>query len=91
ADACAECRKLHLNADWSLLEVVDDDYQPVPDGMTGTKVLVTNLANLAQPFIRYEISDCIALASEHRCLRNPMPQIERIEGRASDLLCVDEG
>lgn len=91
ADSCAACRKLHVNADWSIVEVVDNDYQPVPAGTTGTKVLVTNLANYAQPFIRYEISDCIALAAHNRCPLNPMPQIERIEGRASDLLCVYEG
>ncbi len=90
-DGCPRCRKLHINADWAYVEVVDNDYQPVPAGTTGTKLLVTNLANFAQPFIRYEIADCIALSAENRCHGNPMPQIECIEGRAADLLCVNEG
>lgn len=91
ADSCRQCRKLHINADWVIAEVVDDDYRPVPAGETGTRLLVTNLANYAQPFIRYEIADRIALAATHDCAGNPLPQIEKIEGRASDLLCVSDG
>ena len=45
ADGCPQCGQLHINADWAILESVDDDYRPVPPGELGTRVLVTNLAN----------------------------------------------
>jgi hypothetical protein len=46
---------LHVNADWVILEPVDDQYQPVPPGTTSHAVLLTNLANRVQPIIRYEM------------------------------------
>src|SRR5262245_21028591 len=56
-NGCSASGGMHVNADWALLEVVDEDNQPVPDGEPGAKVLVTNLANYTQPSIRYEIGD----------------------------------
>ena len=55
---------MHVNADWAILEVVDENNRPVPDGEKGAKVLVTNLANYVQPIIRYEIGDIITMATE---------------------------
>jgi phenylacetate-CoA ligase len=52
----------HLNADWAILEIVDKAYRPVPLGQTGAKVLVTNLYNFVQPFIRYEIDDAVTMS-----------------------------
>jgi phenylacetate-coenzyme A ligase PaaK-like adenylate-forming protein len=46
-----------FNSDQCIVELVDDDYQPVPYGEPSTRILVTNLYNLAQPLIRYEITD----------------------------------
>jgi phenylacetate-CoA ligase len=63
-----ECRlgQLHVNADWVILEPVDDAYRPVPAGVTSSTTLLTNLANRLQPLIRYDLGDCITLA-EARC------------------------
>lgn len=88
SDGCPHCHGLHVNSDWALLEVVDENYRAVPPGELGTKVLVTNLANYAQPFIRYEVADCVAVNPNHDCPANPLPRIERIEGRTADLLCI---
>jgi len=46
-----------FNTDQCIVELVDDDFRPVPVGTASTKVLVTNLYNFAQPLIRYEIAD----------------------------------
>lgn len=46
-----------FNSDQCIVELVDDGYRPVPFGEPSTRVLVTNLYNLAQPLIRYEITD----------------------------------
>jgi phenylacetate-CoA ligase len=44
-------------SDMCLAELVDDDNNPVPPGVASAKVLVTNLHNLTQPLIRYELTD----------------------------------
>jgi phenylacetate-CoA ligase len=43
--------------DTCIAECVDDAGQPVPDGTTSSRVLVTNLHNRTQPLIRYELTD----------------------------------
>jgi phenylacetate-CoA ligase len=48
---------LRFASDLCLAELVDADNQPVPDGTASSKVLVTNLHNLTQPLIRYELTD----------------------------------
>ncbi len=44
-------------SDMCLAEPVDDDNNPVPPGVPSAKVLVTNLHNLTQPLVRYELTD----------------------------------
>ena len=44
-------------SDMCLAEPVDDDNNPAPPGVPSAKVLVTNLHNLTQPLIRYELTD----------------------------------
>jgi phenylacetate-CoA ligase len=43
--------------DTCVAERVDDDGRPLPDGITSSRVLVTNLHNHTQPLIRYELTD----------------------------------
>lgn len=88
SEGCRTDGGAHINADWAILEVVDDDNRPVPKGETGSKVLVTNLANTVQPFIRYEVGDQVALATTTCGCGNRMPRIARIEGRRADLFWV---
>jgi len=46
-----------MATDSCLVELVDEDYRPVPPGVASAKVLVTNLYNHLQPLIRYEMND----------------------------------
>ena len=48
---------LTFASDMCLAELVDADNNPVPAGVPSAKVLVTNLHNLTQPLIRYELTD----------------------------------
>ena len=48
---------LRFASDMCLAELVDDDNNPVPAGAPSAKVLVTNLHNLTQPLVRYELTD----------------------------------
>ena len=92
-NGCVETGGMHVNADWAILEVVDENNEPVPAGEKGAKVLITNLANLVQPIIRYEVGDIVVMAKEHCTCGNNMPLIERVEGRDSDMFYIktDDG
>jgi len=48
---------LTFASDTCIAECTDDEDRPVPDGVASAKVLVTNLHNLTQPIIRYELTD----------------------------------
>lgn len=85
---CAQSGGMHVNADWALLEVVDENNQPVPAGEKGAKVLITNLANHVQPIIRYEVGDIVVMAKDHCDCGNNMPLIDRVEGRDSDMFYI---
>ncbi len=85
SDGCPTHGGAHLNSDWAILEVVDREYQPVPPGQLGEKVLITNLANYVQPFIRYEVDDRIVLATQPCDCGSRLPRIERIEGRSGEV------
>lgn len=81
----------HVNADWAILEVVDEANRPVPPGQPGQKVLLTNLANTAQPFIRYEIGDRVVMATGPCHCGNLLPRVERVDGRSADFFWVRAG
>jgi phenylacetate-CoA ligase len=88
-NGCPTSGGMHVNADWAILEVVDDECRPVPDGEKGAKVLVTNLANRVQPFIRYEVGDVVTMAAEQCNCGSNMPLVARIGGRDSDMFYVE--
>lgn len=87
--AC-ECvhRHFHINDDWLLVEAVDKENRPVPDGVQSDKILLTNLSSYTQPFIRYEITDRIVLHHEPCPCGSTFPWLE-IEGRTDDVLSFD--
>ena len=84
--AC-ECEEkhLHINEDWVIVEPVDSENRPVPYGEMSDKVLITNLSNYIQPFIRYELTDRVTVHNEKcKCGRSTL-WLE-IEGRTDDIL-----
>lgn len=87
---CPWHRGSHLNADLAILEVVDERYRAVPPGTKGAKVLVTNLYNTVQPFIRYEIDDIVTMSPTPCACGNMLPLVQSIEGRAKDKLWIME-
>ncbi len=48
---------LRFASDLCLAELADEAGNPVPAGVPSARVLVTNLHNLTQPLIRYELTD----------------------------------
>jgi phenylacetate-coenzyme A ligase PaaK-like adenylate-forming protein len=83
----SECRQggLHLNADWAVLEPVDEQGRPVPPGQPGSTVLLTNLANHVQPLIRYDLGDRVTLRPRACACGSALPLID-VQGRCDDSL-----
>ena len=89
--AC-ECKDghLHINEDWIILEPVDKDNHPVKYGQLSDKVLITNLSNYIQPFIRYEITDRVIVHNE-KCSCGKNTLWLEIEGRTDDIFEFENG
>ena len=81
---CGE-NHMHVNTDWIIVEPVDEAMRPVPPGAESSGILLTNLANLVQPVIRYYVSDRVVLHDAPCACSSPFPFIE-IEGRKEDTL-----
>jgi len=81
------CREgwIHVNADWCLLEPVEQDYSPTPPGEASHTVLLSNLANRAQPILRYDLGDSVVAKPEPCACGNALPAI-CVEGRRDDVL-----
>lgn len=79
------CGAMHVCADWAILESVDANGEAVAPGTWGDHCLLTNLANHAQPLIRYELDDRVAISPSRCACGSAMPVIE-VAGRRDDLL-----
>ena len=77
--------RLHLNADWLVLEPVDEVYRPVPPGRASYTTLLTNLANRVQPILRYDLGDSVTEIPGRCPCGNPLPTIQ-VEGRRDEIL-----
>jgi phenylacetate-coenzyme A ligase PaaK-like adenylate-forming protein len=82
---------IHLFEDMTIVENVDGDGRPVPDGERGSRLLVTNLYNRVLPLIRFEISDVATLASERCECGRRSRRMTTLHGRADDVLYLAGG
>jgi phenylacetate-coenzyme A ligase PaaK-like adenylate-forming protein len=73
---------LMFNSDMCIIELVDADNRPVGPGVPSAKVLVTNLYNLAQPLIRYELADSFV---REPGATGPGHLLARVRGRADEV------
>ena len=81
---------LHITAEEVIVEVVDEDGNPLPPGVEGD-ILVTNLAGPEFPFIRYRTGDRGALSDKQCPCGRGLPLIEQLSGRANDGLVALDG
>jgi phenylacetate-CoA ligase len=80
----AECREhegLHFHPWGSFVE-----FDPIGDSRDGMvyRLLVTDLLNYAQPFIRYDTGDCVTLAQQKCSCGSWFPMIDQVVGRYSN-------
>jgi phenylacetate-CoA ligase len=89
----SECERhdgLHLTAEQLLVEILDDEGHPTPDGEEGN-VVVTDLHNYGMPFIRYANGDrAIAGFGDCACGRG-LPMLRKVIGRRLDVLQASSG
>jgi phenylacetate-CoA ligase len=86
---CVEARAgSHVNEDHFLPEVVDPDTgEPLPDGEEGVLVFTT-LTKEALPLVRYWTGDVTSLDSEPCLCGRTLTRMDRIKGRADDMLII---
>ena len=90
AAECAARDGLHVFADQRIVEVVDDDGHPVPDGVEGDLV-ITDLTNRVAPLIRYRIGDRGAMRAAPCPCGRGLPVMEPVRGRLTDTLRLPDG
>jgi putative adenylate-forming enzyme len=85
ASACSQ-GTLHINEDLVIVELYDEEGKIVDQtDKVARHMIVTNLVNHAQPLIRYEMNDLIALGEPCKC-GSHFRTIDHILGRNDDIL-----
>ena len=72
---------MHLHNDSLIVEPVDENYHPVPEGEKSHKILITSLYERTVPIIRYEVSDKVTIHNTPCKCGNQSPWVE-VEGRS---------
>ena len=88
----AECNRklgLHTNIDHLVVETLDEQGAPIL-GAEG-QVVITDLSNYGMPFIRYANGDMATLSDRVCACGNPLPLIEKIDGRKLDIINAPNG
>lgn len=76
-----------LNAETLYVEILDEENNVLPYGKEG-RIVVTNLYNLAHPFIRYEVGD-FGILDEKSTPKNPI--LKKLIGRTNDVAILPSG
>lgn len=80
----------HVNSDYGICEILDDDGNPAPRGAAGN-IVATGLHNLAMPLIRYKTGDRTAhLDKDCTCGRN-FPLIEDVTTKSESIIRTTDG
>lgn len=83
-------KKYHVLERTCILEIVDDNGYPVPDGESG-HIVITDLTQSAVPYIRYDTGD-IGRFSTHNCNCGWQTRIlDSIEGRSDEMIITPSG
>jgi phenylacetate-CoA ligase len=90
ASQCEKHEGMHLNIEHLYIEFLRDDGSPAGAGEPG-RIVVTDLMNLAMPFIRYQVED-VGVPSDATCsCGRGLPLMESVTGRVADFLVKSDG
>jgi phenylacetate-CoA ligase len=91
ATECGEHDGLHVQMENIVVELVDAEGEPVQPGEVG-EVVLTDLHNLGQPFIRYANGDLAVAMPDRPCAcGRAHPRLASVEGRQTETLRDREG
>lgn len=85
---CSSHEGLHFHPWGSFVE-----FDPIGDSLDGPiyRLLVTDLLNYGQPFIRYDTGDCVTLTNQRCSCGRWFPQVTQILGRVADGIVLEDG
>ena len=81
---------MHLMAEDIVVELLDAQGQPVPDGQAG-EIVVTHLGSGEFPFVRYRTGDIAVMDSGRCACGRSLPMLREIQGRSTDFLIAADG
>jgi phenylacetate-CoA ligase len=94
ACAASECSAggLHVWPEVGIIELLDENDQPVAPGQTG-RIVATQLINLDMPLIRYDTQDMAqANQDDSPCpCGRPLPRLQKLLGRNDDVVITRDG
>jgi phenylacetate-CoA ligase len=88
ASECAQHQGLHFHPWSSYVEF--DPIGDTPDGPV-YRLLITDLLNYGQPFIRYDTGDCVTLGSQQCACGRRFPLVSKILGRVCEGIVLADG
>ena len=80
----------HIEMDQTAVRVVDRNGKPVGPGGTG-EIFVSNLTNRATVLLNFRLGDIVTLGREPCPCGRTLPTIQRIDGRADDVVVHPDG
>jgi phenylacetate-CoA ligase len=81
---------MHLTAEDVIVELVDPQGHPVPQGQPG-EIVVTHLATRDFPFIRYRTGDVAVMDGRSCACGRGLPCLSEIHGRSTDFVVAADG
>jgi len=86
---CKKHRGFHLDIGSVFIEIIRDG-RPVEPGIPG-EIVITDLLNYGMPFIRNKIGDWGSLSARLCDCGNPLPLLEDLGGRETEMLLRPDG
>jgi phenylacetate-coenzyme A ligase PaaK-like adenylate-forming protein len=88
---CGIGEGMHIADDLVILEPADADGNVVPYGKPADRLLLTNLFNLEQPLIRYDMADAVTISDEPCECGCAHRRITSVHGRINGAFQYDNG
>lgn len=88
----SQCREYHYHIfdDINYMEILDDNYHPLPEGVVGN-IVGSNLHNRAMPFLRYLQGDRGSIRTIDCPCGKKTRVLEKLEGRKNDAFVLPDG
>ena len=90
AGECDQHSGMHVNSEYLVVEITDEQGRPVAPGETG-EVVVTGMNNPAMPLVRYRLGDMASWNPEPCACGRGLPLLREVMGRTVDIIYTPSG